>query len=276
MTVNKEIIVLTETVRVQQIRKDDFISLTDIAKYKNADDPRFVIQNWMRTRFTVDFLGIWEQLNNPDFNRVEFEAVKDEAGSNAFVMTPTKWASLTGAIGIVSKSGRYGGTYAHKDIAFEFASWVSVEFKLYLIKEFQRLKETEARQLGWDIRRNLTRINYRIHTDAIKASLIPPELSPAQINLIYASEADLLNVALFGRTAKQWRDENPGNKGNIRDEANAAQLVCLANLETLNAHFIQQGLPQAERLQLLNQTAIGQMKLLLADTGVRKLDGDEK
>lgn len=191
-------------------------------------------------------------------------------------MTPTKWASLTGAIGIVSKSGRYGGTYAHKDIAFEFASWVSVEFKLYLIKEFQRLKETEARQLGWDIRRNLTRINYRIHTDAIKASLIPPELSPAQINLIYASEADLLNVALFGRTAKQWRDENPGNKGNIRDEANAAQLVCLANLETLNAHFIQQGLPQAERLQLLNQTAIGQMKLLLADTGVRKLDGDEK
>ena len=230
----------------------------------------------MRTRFTVEFLGIWEQLNNPDFNRVEFEAVKDEAGSNAFVMTPTKWASLTGAIGIVSKSGRYGGTYAHKDIAFEFASWVSVEFKLYLIKEFQRLKETEARQLGWDIRRNLTRINYRIHTDAIKASLIPPELSPAQINLIYASEADLLNVALFGRTAKQWRDENPGNKGNIRDEANAAQLVCLANLETLNAHFIQQGLPQAERLQLLNQTAIGQMKLLLADTGVRKLDGDEK
>jgi len=276
MTVNKEIIVLTETVRVQQIRKDDFISLTDIAKYKNADDPRFVIQNWMRTRFTVEFLGIWEQLNNPDFNRVEFEAVKNEAGSNAFVMTPTKWASLTGAIGIVSKSGRYGGTYAHKDIAFEFASWVSVEFKLYLIKEFQRLKETEARQLGWDIRRNLTRINYRIHTDAIKASLIPPELSPAQINLIYASEADLLNVALFGRTAKQWRDENPGNKGNIRDEANAAQLVCLANLETLNAHFIQQGLPQAERLQLLNQTAIGQMKLLLADTGVRKLDGDEK
>ena len=271
MTVNKEIIVLTETVRVQQIRKDDFISLTDIAKYKNADDPRFVIQNWMRTRFTVEFLGIWEQLNNPDFNRVEFEAVKDEAGSNAFVMTPTKWASLTGAIGIVSKSGRYGGTYAHKDIAFEFASWVSVEFKLYLIKEFQRLKETEARQLGWDIRRNLTRINYRIHTDAIKASLIPPELSPAQINLIYASEADLLNVALFGRTAKQWRDENPGNKGNIRDEANAAQLVCLANLETLNAHFIQQRMPQPERLQFLNQTAIAQMRLLLADDGVRRL-----
>lgn len=272
MTTSKEIVVLTETVRVQQIQKDDYISLTDIAKYRNADDPRFVIQNWMRTRFTVEFLGIWEQLNNPDFNRVEFEAVKNESGSNAFVMTPTKWSSLTGAIGIVSKAGRYGGTYAHKDIAFEFASWVSVEFKLYLIKEFQRLKEAEAQQLGWDIRRNLTKINYRIHTDAIKANLVPPELSAQQINLIYASEADLLNMALFGKTAKQWRDENPGNKGNIRDEANAAQLVCLANLETLNAHFIHQELAQGERLKLLNQTAIQQMRLLLVDTGVRKLE----
>jgi len=272
MTTSKEIVVLTETVRVQQIQKDDYISLTDIAKYRNADDPRFVIQNWMRTRFTVEFLGIWEQLNNPDFNRVEFEAVKNESGSNSFVMTPTKWVSLTGAIGIVSKAGRYGGTYAHKDIAFEFASWVSVEFKLYLIKEFQRLKEAEAQLLGWDIRRNLTKINYRIHTDAIKANLIPPELSAQQINLIYASEADLLNMALFGKTAKQWRDENPGNKGNIRDEANAAQLVCLANLETLNAHFIHQELAQGERLKLLNQTAIQQMRLLLVDTGVRKLE----
>lgn len=276
MTANKEIIVLTETVRVQQVRKDDFISLTDIAKYKNPDEPRFVIQNWMRTRFTVEFLGIWEQLNNPDFNRVEFEAVKNEAGSNAFVMTPTKWATLTAAIGIISKSGRYGGTYAHKDIAFEFASWVSVEFKLYLIKEFQRLKEAEATQLGWDIRRNLTKINYRIHTDAIKANLVPPQLTPQQINLIYASEADLLNMALFGKTAKQWRDENPGHKGNIRDEANAAQLVCLANLETLNAHFIQQRLVQAERLKALNQVAIGQMELLLADTDVQRLEGKKK
>lgn len=272
MTDSREIIVLTETVRVQQIQKDDYISLTDIAKYRNADDPRFVIQNWMRTRFTVEFLGIWEQLNNPDFNRVEFEAVKNESGSNAFVMTPTKWASLTGAIGIVSKSGRYGGTYAHKDIAFEFASWVSVEFKLYLIKEFQRLKEQELQQLGWDIRRNLTKINYRIHTDAIKTNLIPPELTPKQINFIYASEADLLNMALFGKTAKQWRDENPDNKGNIRDEANVSQLVCLANLETLNAHFIHQGLPQAERLKILNQTAIHQMKLLLADRNVKQLE----
>ncbi len=276
MTANKEIIVLTETVRVQQVRKDDFISLTDIAKYKNPDDPRFVIQNWMRTRFTVEFLGIWEQLNNPDFNRVEFEAVKNEAGSNAFVMTPTKWATLTAAIGIISKSGRYGGTYAHKDVAFEFASWVSVEFKLYLIKEFQRLKEAEATQLGWDIRRNLTKINYRIHTDAIKANLVPPQLTPQQIHLIYASEADLLNMALFGKTAKQWRDDNPGHKGNIRDDANAAQLVCLANLETLNAHFIQQRLVQAVRLKALNQIAIGQMELLLADTGVQRLEGKKK
>jgi len=275
MTASKEIIVLTETVRVQQIQQDDYISLTDIAKYRNADDPRFVIQNWMRTRFTVEFLGIWEQLNNPDFNRVEFEAVKNESGSNAFVMTPTKWASLTGAIGIVSKSGRYGGTYAHKDIAFEFASWVSVEFKLYLIKEFQRLKEQELQQLGWDIRRNLTKINYRIHTAAIKTNLIPPELTPKQINFIYASEADLLNMALFGKTAKQWRDETPDHKGNIRDEANVSQLVCLANLETLNAHFIHQGLPQAERLKILNQTAIQQMKLLLADRNVKQLEGNE-
>jgi hypothetical protein len=273
MTTNKEIIVLTETVRIQQVQKDDYISLTDIAKHRNADDPRFVIQNWMRTRFAVEFLGIWEQLNNPDFNRVEFEAVKNESGSNAFVMTPTKWASLTGAIGIVSRSGRYGGTYAHKDIAFEFASWVSVEFKLYLIKVFQRLKEQELQQLGWDIRRNLTKINYRIHTDAIKANLIPPELTPKQINLIYASEADLLNMALFGKTAKQWRDENPEKKGNIRDEANVSQLVCLANLETLNAHFIHQELSQSERLKVLNQTAIHQMKLLLTDRSVQQLEG---
>jgi hypothetical protein len=273
MTDSREIIVLKETVRVQQIKKDDYISLTDIAKYRNADDPRFVIQNWMRTRSTVEFLGIWEHLNNPYFNRVEFEAVKNESGSNAFVMTPTKWVNVTGAIGVISRSGRYGGTYAHKDIAFEFASWVSVEFKLYLIKEFQRLKEAELQQLGCDIRRNLTKINYRIHTDAIKENLIPPELTPQQINLVYASEADLLNMALFGKTSKQWRAENPGSKGNIRDEANVSQLVCLANLETLNAHFIHQGLPQTERLKVLNQTAIHQMTLLLADRRVQQLEG---
>ena len=254
---------------------DDYISLTDIARYKDSDHTDDLIRNWLRNRNTLEFLGIWEQLNNPGFNPVEFDGIKMQAGLNSFTLTPKRWIEATGAVGITSKAGRYGGTYAHKDIAFEFASWVSVEFKLYLIKEFQRLKETEYQQLGWDIRRNLSKINYRIHTDAIRANLIPPQLAPPQINLIYASEADLLNMALFGKTAKQWRDENPGNKGNIRDEANAPQLVCLANLETLNAHFIHQGLAQAERLKLLNQTAIHQMKLLLADAGARRLEGKQ-
>jgi len=251
---------------------DDYISLTDIARYKNSDHTDDLIRNWLRNRNTLEFLGIWEQLNNPRFNPVEFDGIKMQAGLNSFTLTPKRWIEATGALGITSRAGRYGGTYAHKDIAFEFASWVSVEFKLYLIKEFERLKETEYQQLGWDIRRNLARINYRIHTDAIKIKLIPPQLTPQQTNLIYASEADLLNMALFGKTAKQWRDENPGSKGNIRDEANAAQLVCLANLETLNAHFIHQGQAQAERLKLLNQTAIQQMKLLLADARTRRLE----
>ena len=252
---------------------DDYISLTDIARYKDSDHTDDIIRNWLRNRNTLEFLGIWEQLNNPVFNPVEFDGIRMQAGLNSFTLTPKRWIEATRAIGITSKAGRYGGTYAHKDIAFEFASWVSVEFKLYLIKEFQRLKETEREQLGWDIRRNLTKINYRIHTDAIKTQLIPPQLTAQQTSLIYASEADLLNMALFGKTAAQWRDENPGNKGNIRDEANAAQLVCLANLETLNAHFIHQGLAQTERLALLNQTAIVQMKLLLADVGVQRLQG---
>jgi len=254
---------------------DDYISLTDIARYKDSERTDYIIQNWLRNRNTIEFMGIWEQLNNPDFNPIEFDGIRRQAGLNSFVLTTKRWTEATGAIGINSRAGRYGGTYAHKDIAFEFASWVSVEFKLYLIKEFQRLKETEYQQLGWDIRRNLTKINYRIHTEAIKTHLIPPLLTSRQINLIYASEADLLNMALFGKTAKQWRDENPGNKGNIRDEANVSQLVCLANLETLNAHFIHQGLAQAERLKLLNQTAIHQMKLLLADAGARRLEGKQ-
>ena len=198
MSKNSQVVVLSETVRIQRMDQDDYISLTDIAKFKNADDPRFVIQNWMRTRSSIEFLGIWELLNNPDFNPVEFDTVKNQSGSNAFVMTPSKWIDSTHAIGIHSKAGRYGGTYARKDIAFEFASWVSVEFKLYLIKDFQRQKEDEQKQLGWDIRRNLTKINYRIHTDAIKEHLIPPRLTPKQISFIYASEADLLNMALFG------------------------------------------------------------------------------
>ena len=254
---------------------DDYISLTDIARYKDSDHTDDIIRNWLRNRNTLEFLGIWEQLNNPVFNPVEFDGIRMQAGLNSFTLTPKRWIEATRAVGITSKAGRYGGTYAHKDIAFEFASWVSVEFKLYLIKEFQRLKETEREQLGWDIRRNLTKINYRNHTDAIKTQLIPPQLTAQQTCLIYASEADLLNMALFGKTAAQWRDENPGNKGNIRDEANAAQLVCLANLETLNAHFIHQGLAQTERLALLNQTAIVQMKLLLADVGVQRLQGKQ-
>ena len=250
----------------------DFISLTDMLKAKDGD---FFIADWLRNRNTVEFLGIWEQVHNPDFNYGEFAIIKSQAGLNNYKLSVKEWVAQTNAIGLVAKAGRYGGTYAHKDLAFEFGMWISAEFKIYLIKEFQRLKETERDQLGWDIRRNLTKINYRIHTDAIKANLIPPQLTPQQINLIYASEADLLNMALFGKTAKQWRDENPSNKGNIRDEANAAQLVCLANLETLNAHFIHQALAQAERLTLLNQTAIHQMKLLLADSGVRRLEGKQ-
>lgn len=273
MSKGTEITVLSATVRVQRIEREDFISLTDIAKHKNSDDPRFVIQNWMRTRSSIEFLGIWEVLNNPGFNRVEFDTVKNESGSNAFVMTPSKWIELTGAIGILSKAGRYGGTFAHRDIAFEFASWVSVEFKLYLIKEFQRLKEAEQAQLGWDIKRNLAKINYRIHTDAIKANLIPPELSGQQVNLIYASEADVLNMALFGMTAKQWRDANPKEKGNIRDQANAAQLVCLANLENLNALFIKEGIEQPERLRKLNRIAIEQMEILTVDRSIKRLEG---
>ncbi len=269
---NQVIEVLKESVRVQRIREEDYISLTDIAKHKNPDDPRFIIQNWMRTHFTIEFLGIWEQLNNPDFNRVKFEAVKNEAGSNAFVMTPTKWHKLTCAIGIISKAGRYGGTYAHKDIAFEFASWISAEFKLYLIKEFQRLKENELGKLEWNIKRQLTKINYRIHTDAIKENLLPQSLSKQQISHVYASEADVLNMALFGKTAKQWRDENPDKDGNIRDYTNVSQLVCLANLENLNAVFINEGNEQSQRLEKLNQIAIQQMRILLDDGGMKKLE----
>ncbi|MBF0410408.1 MAG: KilA-N domain-containing protein [Candidatus Riflebacteria bacterium] len=228
---------------------------------------------WLRNRNTVEFLGIWEQVYNPAFNYGEFAIIKSQAGLNSYKLSVKEWVAKTNSIGLVAKAGRYGGTYAHKDIAFEFGMWISAEFKIYLIKEFQRLKEQERQQLGWDIRRNLTKINYRIHTDAIRANLIPPELTIQQINFIYASEADLLNMALFGKTAKQWRDENPDKKGNIRDEANVSQLVCLANLETLNAHFIQNSMPQPERLNILNQTAIHQMKLLLEDRSVKQLEG---
>lgn len=252
--------------------RDDYISLTDIAKIKDSDNPRYIIQNWLRNRNTIEFLGVWETLYNPDFNRVEFDAFRTQAGLNSFVMTPQKWIEATRSIGIVSKAGRYGGTYAHKEIAFEFASWISVEFKLYLVKEFERLKSDELKQLGWDIRRNLTKINYRIHTDAIKENLIPPELSAHQVSLVYASEADVLNMALFGMTAKQWRDIYPNLNGNIRDYANVSQLVCLSNLENLNAVFINDGMPQSERLAKLNAIAISQMKVLTEDHRILSLD----
>lgn len=250
----------------------DYISITDIAKVKDDVNPRFIIQNWMRNRNTIEFLGVWESLYNKSFNRVEFEAFRKQAGLNSFVMTPQKWIGTTNAIGIISKSGRYGGTYAHKEIAFEFASWISVEFKLYLVKEFERLKTEELKQFGWDIKCNLAKINYRIHTDAVKENLIPPELTPHQITNVYASEADVLNVALFGMTAKEWRDAHPESKGNIRDSANVSQLVCLSNLENLNAVFISEGMSQAERLAKLNAIAISQMKILTEDHRVLALE----
>ncbi len=273
MSKNKQIEVLNREISIRSINQDDYICITDIAKYKNAETTGLIISHWLSTRFTVEFMGIWEKIHNPDFNVTEFSNIKNESGSNGFVLTVKQWVQKTNAIGIVSKPGRYGGTYAHKDIAFEFASWISVEFKLYLIKEFQRLKETEQEQLGWDVKRNLTKINYRIHTDAIKANLIPPELTKDQVSLVYAGEADVLNMALFGVTAKQWREANPGEKGNIRDQANASQLVCLANLENLNALFIKEGMKQPERLAKLNRIAIEQMKLLTDDRRIKQLEG---
>jgi len=268
-----DVLSISRVVTLYQHRDEDFISLTDIARHRDAERGDYIIQNWMRNRNTIEFMGIWEQLNNPDFNSIEFDGIRKQAGLNSFSLTPKRWISTTGAIGIIAKAGRYGGTFAHKDIAFEFASWVSVEFKLYLIKEFQRLKEEEQKQLGWDIKRNLAKINYRIHTDAIRKNLIPPELSKSQTNFVYASEADVLNVALFGKTAKQWCEENPGQKGNIRDHANISQLVCLSNLENLNALFLNEGMKQGDRLRKLNAIAIHQMELLVADHSIKKLGG---
>lgn len=239
----------------------DYISITDIAKYK-SDESNAIIQNWIRNRNTIEYLGIWETLYNPDFKPLEFEGFRKEAGLNAFTLSPSKWVDSTNAKGILVKSGRYGGTYAHKDIAFKFASWISVEFELYFIKEFQRLKEEEQKLLGWSAKRELAKINYKIHTDAIKHNLIPAEITPVQKSFIYADEADMLNVAMFGMTAKQWREQNPDSKGNIRDYASINQLICLSNMENLNAVFINDGLAQGERLEKLNKIAIQQMKVL--------------
>ena len=256
-----KIIVQERQVTIISHNENDYISLTDIAKYK-SDDPTAVIGNWMRNRNTIEFLGIWESLYNPMFKPLEFEVFRKEAGLNAFTLSPQKWTKTTNAIGIVAKSGRYGGTFAHKDIAFKFASWISVEFELYIVKEFQRLKEEEQKQLGWSAKRELLKINYRIHTDAIKRNIISEEVTPQQASIIYANEADVLNVAMFGMTAKQWREANTDKKGNIRDYATINELICLSNMENLNAVFIDQGLPQSERLIKLNQIAIQQMKVL--------------
>jgi len=248
-------------VTIIQINDDDYISLTDIAKHKNSD-ANAVIANWLRNRNTIEFLGIWEYLYNQNFKPLEFERFRREAGLNAFTLSPQKWIETTNAIGIISKSGRYGGTFAHKDIAFKFASWISVEFELYIVKEFQRLKEEEQKALGWTAKRELAKINYHIHTDAIKQNLIPQELTPMQISYVYANEADVLNMALFGITAKEWRDANPDLKGNIRDYATINELICLSNMENLNAVFINDGLQQKERLIRLNKAAIQQMTVL--------------
>lgn len=249
---------------------DDFISLTDIARYKDSKRTDYIISNWFRNRNTVEFLGVWERINNANFNPIEFDGIRKQTGLNSFILTAKHWIEKTNAIGIISKAGRYGGTYAHKDIAFEFASWISVEFKLFLIKEFQRLKENETTQLDWNVKRLLTKINYRIHTDAVKENLIPVELTSKQSKIIYASEADVLNMALFGKTAKEWRKQNPNKNGNMRDYANVTQLVCLVNLENLNANFINENVGQPERLIKLNYIAIEQMKLLTVDTKLLK------
>ncbi len=253
--------------------QQDFICITDIARYKDAERTDYLISNWLRNRNTIEFLGIWEQLNNPGFNPIEFDGIRKQAGLNSFILTAKKWIDLTGAKGLIASAGRYGGTYAHKDIAFEFGSWLSPEFKLYLIKEFQRLKddESERLKLGWNLQRTLAKINYRIHTDAIKETLIPPSITKAQATLVYANEADLLNVALFGQTAKQWRDAHPDADGNIRDHAPLEQLVVLTNLESLNSVLIRQGLPQPERLLKLNEIAITQMRTLLSANNIKRL-----
>jgi hypothetical protein len=252
---------------------NDMISITDIAKFRNNLEPFSVINNWMRNRSTIEFMGLWETLNNPIFKPIEFERFKNEAGNNYFVLSPQRWIESTNAVGIISKSGRYGGTFAHKDIAFEFATWISPEFKLYLITEFQRLKQDESKRLSleWNLNRTLSKLNYRIHTDAIKENIIPENITKEQASFIYANEADVLNMALFGKTAKQWRDENPNTEGNIRDAATIEQLLVLANIESLNAEFIRMEVSQNERLLKLNQIAITQIKSITNNSIIQKL-----
>jgi hypothetical protein len=259
MAKNRKIEVQGKEITILLDKEQEYISLTDMLKAKDGD---FFISDWLRNRNTVEYLGIWESVYNPNFNYGEFAAIKSQAGLNSYKLSVKDWVEKTGAIGLKATAGRYGGTYAHKDIAFEFGMWISPQFKIYLIKEFQRLKEEEQKQLGWTAKRELAKLNYHIHTDAIKHNLIPQELSPAQTSVIYANEADVLNVALFGMTAKQWRETNPELKGNIRDYATINELICLSNMENLNAVFINEKLPQKERLIKLNRIAIQQMSIL--------------
>ena len=268
-----KITVQNTQITVLNFEEQDYISLTDMASAKEGDSRAAdVIKNWIRNRYTIEFLGTWEIIHNSLFKVVEFDHFKKSAGLPSFVLSASEWIERTNAIGIIVKKGRYGGTYAHKDIAFEFGSAISVPFKLYLIEEFQRLKTEEQRQLGWSAKRELSKINYRIHTDAIRQNLIPAEVTPAQASIIYANEADVLNVAMFGMTAREWREQNPGQKGNIRDYASISELICLSNMENLNAVFIEQGMPQGERLVRLNRIAIHQMSVLESgDNGERKL-----
>lgn len=268
-----EIIVLNKKITYYKKNEGDYISLTDIARHKDTKRTDYIIQNWLKSRYTIELLGLWEKINNPYFKPIEFDGFRQKAGLNSFILTPKQWIEKTGAIGLISKQGHNGGTYAHKDIAFEFASWISVEFKLYLIKEFQRLKidENQRLKLDWDIKRNLAKINYHIHTDAIKNNLVPEKISKTEETIIYATEADILNLALFGITAKDWKDKNPKEKGNIRDYADVSQLVCLSNLENLNALFIKEGIGKLERLEKLNNLAIEQMTILTKSITSRKL-----
>lgn len=254
--------------------QEDYISLTDIAKQKNPDAPADIIKNWLRSRSTIEFLGLWESLNNADFKLAEFDQFKNESGSNSFVLSPKKWIDSTNAIGITSRAGRYGGTYAHRDIAFEFASWISPEFKLYIIKDYQRLREDESYRLSkdWNLRRQISKTNYRIHTDSIKENLINNKLSKKQIGFTYADEVDVLNVALFGLTAKEWRSRNPDKDGNMRDYASIEELIVMSNLESMNAQFISEKLPQSERLEKLNKMARFQLESLLNNFSLKKIE----
>jgi len=272
MAKNKKIKVKGFDLVVFQDNKEDYISLTDIAKYKDSKRTDYIIQNWLRNRNTIELLGFWETLNNSNFKPIEFDGFRKKAGLNSFTLTSKQWIEKTNAVGLISKQGRYGGTFAHKDIAFEFASWISIEFKLYIIKEYQRLKEDENDRLNlnWNLQRTLAKVNYTIHTDAIKEKLIP-NLLPNQKTMVYATEADMLNVALFGLTAKEYKTLNPGEKGNLRDQASLEQLVVLSNMESINAVLIRQGLEQTERLVQLNQIAITQMSSLLKNNAIKKL-----